>query len=234
MLNFTRFLILCCCSICFMQNGAAQKAVKDFQVWGNFELESPLNKRWMIHVQHQSRFVNNASEYGYSYFDAGALVRISKNVRFTFNYIFANKKRTDPSFSYRHQFEGYFTYRKKVGKFVFFDRFLSDMQFKDFNADAQGNRLRDFYLRNKVTLRYKLPYKFTPYIAQETYYKFDGMPYERGFYGINRIRLFGGLLYNVSEHWLAEISYTMEFNHDAKIPTNNYMLSFGLVKTFFQ
>lgn len=212
----------------------AQKSEKDFQIWGNFEIESPLNKRWMIHLQHQSRFSNNATEYAYSYFDAGALVRISKNLRCTFNYIFANKKRTDPSFSYRHQFEGYFTYRKKIGKFVFFDRLLSDMQFKDFNTDAQGNRLRDFYLRNKITMRYKLPYKFTPYIAQETYYKFDGLYYERGFRGINRIRLFSGLLYNITEHWLAELSYTMEFNHDAKTPTNNYMLSFGLVKTFFQ
>lgn len=212
----------------------AQPPQKDFQLWGNLEIESPLNKRFMIHLQTQSRFINNASQYGYSYFDVGALGKINKNLRFTFNYIFADKKRSDPSFSYRHQFEGYFTYRKKVGKFVFFDRLLSDMQFKDVNADAQGNRLRDFYLRNKVTVRYKLPYKLTPYIAAEVYYKFDGMYYERGYHGFNRIRVFYGLLYNLSENWLAEISYTTEYNHDAKIPTNNYMLSFGLVRTFFQ
>lgn len=212
----------------------AQPAQKDFQLWSNLEVESPLNKRFMIHLQTQSRFINNASQYGYSYFDIGALCKISKNLRFTFNYIFADKKRSDPSFSYRHQFEGYFTYRKKVGKFVFFDRLLSDMQFKDFNADAQGNRLRDFYLRNKVTVRYKLPHKLTPYIAAEAYYKFDGIYYERGYSGFNRIRVFYGLLYNLSENWLAEISYTTEYNHDAPIPTNNYMLSFGLVRTFFQ
>ena len=100
----------------------AQKPEKDFQIWGNFEVESPINKRWMIHVQHQSRFINNATQYGYSYFDAGGLFRIGRNLRFTFNYIFADKKRTDISFSYRHQFEGYFTYRKKIGKFTFFDR----------------------------------------------------------------------------------------------------------------
>jgi hypothetical protein len=212
----------------------AQPAQKDFQLWSNLEIESPLNKRFMIHLQTQSRFINNASQYGYSYFDVGALGKISKNLRFTFNYIFADKKRNDPSFSYRHQFEGYFTYRKKVGKFVFFDRLLSDMQFKDFNADAQGNRLRDFYLRNKFTVRYKLPHKLTPYIAAEAYYKFDGMYYERGYHGFNRIRVFYGLLYNLSENWLAEVSYTTEYNHDAPIPTNNYMLSFGLVRTFFQ
>jgi hypothetical protein len=224
--------------LCWLFNNSlsvfAQKAEKDFQIWGNFEVESPINKRWMIHVQHQSRFINNATQYGYSYFDAGALYRIGKNLRFTFNYIFADKKRTDVSYSYRHQFEGYFTYRKKIGKFTFFDRFLSDMQFKDFGSDAQGSRLRDFYLRNKVTARYKLPHKLTPYVAVEAYYKMDGIYYERGYYGFNRFRLFYGVLYNVTEHWLAEISFTNEFNHDAPIPTNNYMLSFGLVKTFFQ
>ncbi len=209
----------------------AQKPQKDFQLWGNFELEAPINKRWMAHLQHQTRFIENASTYAYSYFDIGALYRIGRNLRFTGNYIYVNKKRTDPSYSYRNQFEGYFTYRKKLGEFVFFDRFLGDMQFKDYNADQQGNHLRDFYLRNKVTLRYKHFKKLVPYIAEETYFKFDGMYYEKGF---NRTRLFFGVLYNITEYWLFETSYTMEFNHDALIPTNNYFLSFGLVKTFFQ
>ena len=212
-------------------NGFSQKAPEDFQLWFNVEIESPINKRSMVHLQHQTRFINNATEYGYSYFDLGGLVRITKNLRYTANYIFADKKRTDPSFSYRHQFEGYFTYRKKFGKWVFFDRLLNDMQFKDFNSDAQGSQLRDFYARNKVTLRYKLPNKLIPYVAEETYFKFDGPYYERGF---NRTRLFFGLLYNVTDDWLAEISYTVELNHDAKIPTNNYFLSFGIARTFFQ
>ncbi len=93
----------------------------------------------MAHVQHQTRFVENASTYAYSYFDAGALHRFWRNLRFTANYIYVNKKRTDVSYSYRHQFEGYFIYRKKMGKFVLFNRLLCDTQFKDFNADAQGN-----------------------------------------------------------------------------------------------
>ncbi|MGZ3898918.1 MAG: DUF2490 domain-containing protein [Bacteroidia bacterium] len=205
--------------------------MEDFQVWTNLEIESPVNKRIMIHLQQQTRFINNATQYAYSYFDAGGLYRITRNLRFTFNYIYVDKKRMDPSYSYRHQFEGYFTYRKKIGKFVFFDRLLSDMQFKDYNADPQGNHLRDFYVRNKFTIRYKLPNGFTPYVAQETYYKFDGMYYEKGF---NRIRLFGGLLYNITDLWLAEIFYMTEFNHDAKIPTNNYVISAGIVRTFFQ
>lgn len=209
----------------------AQNSPKDFQVWTNIEAEMPVNKRVMVHVQQQTRFIENASTYGYSYFDLGGLYRITRNLRFTFNYIYVDKKRFDPSFSYRHQFEGYFTYRKKIGKFVFFDRLLSDMQFKDYNADPQGNRLRDFYVRNKFTIRYKLPYKFTPYIAEETYYKFDGMYYEKGF---NRVRLFGGLLYNLTDLWLAELFYMVEINHDAKIPSNNFILSVGVVRTFFQ
>ena len=188
----------------------------------------------MVHVQHQTRFDHNATQYGYSYFDGGALYRFGKNLRFNVNYIFVNKRRADPSYSYRHQLEWYFTYRKKVGNFVFFDRFLGDMQIKDYNSDQVGQRVRDYYLRNKITARYKLPHKFTPYIAEETYFKFDGMYYERGFHGFNRIRLFYGLLYNVSDNWMAEVSYTMEFNHDAPIPTNNYFISIGLVRTFFQ
>ncbi len=226
-----KLVLLFVFSFILQLNSLAQKSQKDFQLWLNFEMESPINKRWMVHLQHQTRFIENASTYAYSYFDIGGLYRIGRNLRFTGNYIYVNKKRLDPSYSYRHQFEGYFTYRKKMGEFVLFDRLLGDMQFKDFNADPQGNRLRDFYLRNKVTLRYKHFKKLVPYIAEETYFKFDGMYYEKGF---NRTRLFFGVLYNITDYWLAETSYTMEFNHDSKIPTNNYFLSFGLVKTFFQ
>ena len=209
----------------------AQAAQKDFQIWLNLEVEVPINKRWMLHLQNQTRFNENASMYSYSYLDFGGLYRIGRNLRFTANYIYVDRRRLDPSYSYRHQFEGYFTYRKKLGEFVFFDRLLSDMQFKDFNADPQGNRLRDFYLRNKVTLRYKHFKKLIPYIAEETYFKFDGMYYEKGF---NRTRIFFGLLHNITENWQAEISYTLEFNHDDVIPTNNYFVSFGLTRSFFQ
>ena len=77
-LNFTFFL---------SEPFIAQKAQKDFQIWANVEVEAPLNKRIMLHLQTQSRFVNNASSYGYSYFDVGALCKITKNLRFTFNTI---------------------------------------------------------------------------------------------------------------------------------------------------
>lgn len=212
-------------------NSFSQKSKQDFQVWGNMDVETPINKRWMIHLQHQTRFTENATQYSYSYFDVGFLYRLGRNLRFNFNYIYVNKKRIDASYSYRSQFEGYFTFRKKIGNFVFFDRFLGDMQFKDYNADAQGSRLRDYFIRNKVQLRYKLPHGITPYIAEETYYKFDGFYYERGF---NRFRIFYGVLYNLNEKWLAEVGFITEYNHDAKIPTNNFMLSFGIVRTFFQ
>jgi hypothetical protein len=41
------------------------------------------------------------------------------------------------------------------------------------------------------------------------------------------------MLYNITEHSLLETSFTTELNYDAKIPTNNYMLSFGVAKPFF-
>ena len=72
---------------CFFTIGLtlfAQKPKKDFQIWGNFEIEAPINKRWMLHLQHQSRFAENATQYNYSYFDVGGLYRIGKNLRFTF------------------------------------------------------------------------------------------------------------------------------------------------------
>ena len=185
----------------------------------------------MLHLQHQSRFIHNSTQFSYAYVKGGALYRITKDLRVNLNYVFISKKRDDPSFSYRHQMEGYLNYRKKMGDFVLFDRLMTSMQVKDFNSNPQGKRVRDYYLRNKITLRYKHFRHVVPYVSEETFYKFDGRYYEKG---IRRARISMGILYNLNENWLAESSYTMEYNRDSKIPSNNYFISLGLVRTFFQ
>jgi len=215
----------------FVKSAMAQNPQTDFQLRLGFELEAPINKRFLLHYQHQSRFIDNATRYNYSYNYIGGVYKISRNMRFTANYIFVNKKNTELTYSFRHQFKGYFTYRKKLGEFMIFNRLMGDVQFKDFYGNPQGKHLRDINIRNKITLRYKHFEKFVPYIAEETYYRFDGKYYEKGF---GRNRMFIGALYNITENWLADASFAIDLRRDNKIPANNFYLSLGLVKTFFQ
>lgn len=206
-----------------------QPSDRDFQIWENLEMEIPVNKRWMGEFQGQSRIVDNSQEFGYYSLSAGALFRITKDLRLSTNYTFGSKRRDDESYKQKNQTELNLTYRKKLGEWVVFNRVSGVMRLPDFFLDEKN--LHDFYCRHKITIRYKHFRNITPYISEETSYKFDGKYYERG---INRIRVSGGLLFKINDSWLTEISYILELNRDEKIPLNNHVLSIGLVKTFFQ
>lgn len=206
-----------------------QPSDRDFQIWENLEMEIPLNKRWMAEFQGQSRIVDNSQEFGYYSLSAGALLKVTKNLRLSTNYTFGGKRKDDDSYKKKNQTELNLTYRKKIGEWMVFNRVSGIMRLPDFLLEEKN--LHDFYCRHKITIRYKHFRNITPYISEETSYKFEGKYYERGF---NRIRASGGLLFKINDSWLTEFSYMLELNRGGKIPLNNYVLSVGLVKTFFQ
>lgn len=209
----------------------SQTPFRDFQTWQNFEIEYEINKRWLTNFQLQTRFNENSTQFSYYYIDGGLMYRITKNLRFNVDYIFVQKKRLDESFSTRHQYNIYLNYRRKKGKFTFFDRLLTEGQFTDYNTRRNGKQLGDIYLRNKASLRYKFIPKWSIYLSDEIYYRFDGKYYETGF---NRNRLSAGLLYKLTDLWLLETYYTFENNFAARRPNQNFILGFGLTRTFYQ
>ncbi len=208
-----------------------QDAQEDFQLRLNLEGEMALNKYWMLNLGAQTRFQENATRFNYTRLNAGAVYRLSKNWRIAGTCLYAIRNKTDQTLSHRQQFRVSLTYRHKLGDFALFNRLMFRGQFKDVNSDAQGQRFRDMYLRNKVTLRYRHFDKVTPYIAAESFYQFDRSNYLKGF---NRTRLYIGFFYNLTDIWLAETTYAIELKRDSKIPVNTYFLSLGLSRTFFQ
>ncbi|MGB3946409.1 MAG: DUF2490 domain-containing protein [Bacteroidia bacterium] len=214
----------------FIIKSNAQAPQKDFQVRGNIEIEFPINKRVVLETQYQTRFINNATSYSLSRFYFGGGYKITKNLKFSAAYLYGIRKKTESTLSHRHQFRAALTYKKKLGNFLLLNRFMGVMQIKDYYSSPEGKQLRDFYIRNKITLRYKGVKKIMPFIAEESFYKFDIKYYEKNY---NRTRLFGGFLYTINDSWQSEICYVIEYNYNSKIPLNNYFLSLSLSKSFF-
>lgn len=209
----------------------AQEPFRDFQTWQNFEFEYSINKRWLGKLQLQTRLSENSTRFSYYYIDVGLMYRITRNLRLNADYVCVQKQRLDMSYSTRHQYNIYLNYRKKVRRFTFFDRLLTEGQFTDYATSKNGKQLGDIYLRNKFTIRYKLISKLTGYIADEIYYRFDGKYYETGF---NRNRLSVGLLYKLTDLWLLETFYIFEDNFNSRRPSQNFILGFGVTKSFYQ
>lgn len=229
MRNFLLLAVMFVWSVSLAQEPMTN-AYKDFQVWQKLEVEYNFTKRWLVQVQEQARFTDNATRFSYYYIDFGGVYKLTKNLRLDVDYIYIQKFHRSGIPSNRHQYNIYLNYRKKFGRFTFFNRLLTEGQFKNYNTSRDGHYLRDFYLRDKVTLRYKIN-RFIPYVADELYYKFDGPMYNRGF---NRNRVFAGILFKVSATWLFEVFYMYENNMLLKVPVQNYVFGFGIQRSFFQ
>ncbi len=209
----------------------SQDVFRDFQVWENFEIEYNINNKWLGKIQQQARISENSTQFAYYYFDLGIMYKITKNIRVNADYIFVQKQRLDQSFSTRHQYNFYFNFRKKIKRYTFFSRILTEGQFVDYNSSEYGRQLSDIYIRNKSSARYMLTKRITPYVSDEVYYKFDGKYYERNF---NRNRLSLGVLYKLTRHWLFELFYIFEHNFNIKRPSQNFILGVGFSRSFYQ
>ncbi len=208
----------------------AQK--NDFQFWQLAETEVEMNKYLLGHFTWQSRFTDNAGTFSYYYLDGGITFHLDKNLRFSADYILVEKKRTDETFSTRHQYNLFLTYRKKAGRFIFFDRVLNEGQFQDYYSSLEGKYLKDFYLRNKFTCRYKLEKKILPFLADEVYYRLDGG--DPSYHTFTRNRFYAGCIYNINSIDQLELFYLMETNFGAPLPQNNYVVGVSFSHNFFQ
>ncbi len=215
----------------FVKEILAQDVFRDFQVWQNFEIEYNLDKRWLGNLQVQTRLSENSTRFAYYYIDLGGMYKVTKNFRVNLDYIFVQKKRLEGTYSSRHQYNFYLNFRKKVRRFTFYDRILTEGQLVDFQKSYDGDHFQDFYLRNKASMRYMLTKRISPYISDEIYYKFDGKIYERGF---DRNRVAVGFLYKLTQFWLLEGFYMFETNFNVKVPYQNFVVGVGLSRSFYQ
>ncbi len=211
--------------------GEAQQPFRDFQIWQNFEIEYNINKRFLGHIQEQARFSENSTRFYYYYVDLGIIYKITKNIRINADYIFIQKRRLNDTYSSRHQYNFHLNFRKKWYRTTILNRFLTEGQYSDFLTSSQGKRLSDIYLRNKLSIRYKINSNLIPYISNEIYYKLDGGNFERGF---NRNRISLGFLYKLENNWLFQTFYMFEHNFNIAKPIQNFALGFGISKSFFQ
>lgn len=230
MANKMRFL-WCICGLFCLSSALGQYIYRDFQVWQNFEIEYNLSKKWLGQIQQQARFSENSTRFAYYYFDCGVMYKVTKNIRVNLDYIFIQKKSFDGSYSTRHQYNFFLNFRKKIRYFTFFNRVLTEGQYVDPRTSERGKILQDIYFRDKVTARYMLTKKISPFVANEIYFKLDGKEYEQN---LNRNRVSTGFLYKVTRHWLLEMFYMFETNFNVKTPSQNFVFGMGLSRSFYQ
>jgi hypothetical protein len=219
---------LCFIAICFFFQ-FANAQTNDAQLWENINLAKNINPRLLARINHEGRITENITRPSFYYFDLGLDYKISKHFHATLAYVWVEKRLINDFWSTRHQ--AYFDIVGKIKwkNFQISDRQMFLWQVKDYYSSDNG-KVPDYYLRNKLTIKYEKNFKLSPYIAAEIYYKMNDKNYLR--YHFNRTRYFAGLFYRTNLKNEFEVYYLLEKHFNITDPPTNWIIGVGYTHLF--
>lgn len=205
----------------------------DLALWSNIYLSKKINKRFLAHLNTQSRFNENISQLNLVYGDVGITTRLNKNLKFSVDYVYVRKAVVPDEFSSsRHQYYAFIAAKREWGRAALHYRLMIQGQIKDVQSSDKG-RYPEYTLRNKATFKYDLNIYLTGYLAQELFSPLDGnSPYEISPFYLNRSRTTAGIFYNISTSSAFELYYMFQSNFNVKRPNFTYVIGLGFNKDF--
>ena len=153
-------LLFCFIAMLFLRH-AVQAQFNDAQLWENINIEKNLSPRLLARINQEGRTTDNFSRFSFNYFDMGLTYKINKHIHATLAYVWVEKQQKDDAWSTRHQAYADITLRQKFKGFMITDRQMFLWQVKDYFSSANG-RIPDYYLRNKITIKYEKNFKIEP------------------------------------------------------------------------
>ena len=214
----------------------AQQSVNDAQLWENINFDSKLSKSFTFRFSHEGRFTNNDSRLTYYFEDVGLEYKTHfHHLSILGDYVFIRKLNTKGSIAQywdtRHQYYVALTWAKKFGDFEFHDRQMLMGQVKDIKTSLSG-KIPDYYLRNKVSVKYVFDYYWSVYTAAELYWHMitpepDPLPH------VNRMRYFVGGYYRLNNKNEFELYYLFEQHMHIVNPNHNFIVGIGYSYSFY-
>lgn len=205
--------------------------IKDAQIWQKADIEFNITPTYSVSAGNEFRFTDNCSQFSYYYYTLGNSFRLFKKFKLSADYLFVGKEKKTEQFSHRNQFNIYLTYREKIHHVILYDRVLCEGQFVDYNTSELGHHLQDRYIRDKLTLRYKINKHYYPYIEDEIYYKLDRNKDENE--GFNRNRFYTGLLYEMKHQFKLDAFFLYEKNFNVTPLYSSFVYGIGISRSFF-
>lgn len=218
-------------AIIFLLPLFAKAQTRDAQLWENIYFEKNLSRNFQVRVNHEGRLTDNFSHFGYGYLDMGLSHQWNKHLRTALDYVFVVKQHIQPELNIRHQFYFAAIYKQKFGPFTSYLREMVQEEVQDIHRSSEGG-VPDWYLRNKLTVRYNPPRgRITPYFATELYYHTSrNSPVGNEF---DRARYFLGGFYLLNPVDQIEGYYMIEQHFNVTDPATNFVIGVGFQHSFY-
>lgn len=196
--------------------------VKDAGLWTSVNFEAKLAKRVSATVSEELRFNENITELGAAFTDIGLNYKLNKHFQFAVNYRFTQRHRLDNYYRFRHRFYADIKYSHKLKPFELSFRTRFQDQISDIGRETDGG-VPEYYLRNKLNLKWEFKKAYTPYISLELFSPLS-YPHLNAFDGI---RAAAGVEYDFSKHHKIDIYYMIQKELNVSNPQADFVLGLG-------
>jgi hypothetical protein len=217
-----RLLVILAFPIGLLYCSPVKGQVKDAGLWTSINFEAKLVKKLTFNISEELRFNENITELGAAFTDAGLTYKLNKHFQFAANYRFNQRRRLDNYYSFRHRFYADVKYSHKLKPFEISFRTRIQDQISDIGRAKDGG-VPEYYLRNKLSLKWDLDKPYTPYFSVEL---FSPLNYQR-YSAFDNIRTTAGVEYSLSKHHEIDIYYMVQKEFNISKPVTYFVLGLG-------
>jgi hypothetical protein len=196
MYKHLRALVFIFCTMAILYSDQAIAQIDDVGTWFSATVQKKITRQLEGSLMEEIRFNHDVTTVDVLITDAGIEYAFTKKLKAAFHYRFINKNQPN-YYSKRHRLFFDLSYKEKVSQFAFTVRARIQEQYTDVNSSETG-KIPDWVFRGKLTAKYDLDKKYSPYISAEMYYQVDNAKqidnfisrfrYEAGFsYDFNRV-----------------------------------------------
>ncbi len=200
--------------------GSAQ--VNDAGLWASINIEKKFTNKISVHVSVESRFNENFSELGTFYPELTGEYKYNKIFSLSGGYRFILKRRVDDTYSSRHRYLFNLNIKHKISELSANARIRYQSQYSDLNSSEDG-KIPSNYLRTKLTLKYDLQKKYTPFVSGEVFFNVN----HPGGVLFDDYRVSAGIEYEFSKKSTLELGYLIDREIQIANPLTSYVILIG-------
>ena len=217
-----RFLVSFSSLLALLFSSPLMGQEKDAGLWTSVNLEAKLVKKLSFNISEELRFNENVTELGAAFTDAGFSYKLNKHFQFAVNYRFIQRRRMDNYYSYRHRFYADIKYSHKLKPFELSFRTRFQDQISDIGRASDGG-IPEYYLRNKLSLKWDTKKAYSPYISIEL---FSPLNYPR-LNAFDAMRTTAGVEYEFSKHHKIDVYYMIQKVVNVSKPETDFIVGLG-------
>ncbi len=198
--------------------GRSGAQIDDVRLWTGVSLQHKFTRQLAASIDQQFRFKNDLTRLDKYFTDIGIAYQLPRNFKIAIAYRFIRKNEFS-YYSVRHRFYADLSYKQKLGRFTFNLRERILQQYKNIHSSELG-LIPDWVLRSKLTAKYDLQRRYSPYLSTEIYYMIDNAKEKDQL--ISRLRYSVGVEFEFNRIHSLDI-FTL-FQHDRQTDFNSLVM----------